>query len=139
MTAKEWLRSYAAKDLRMEALMEEASRLWDKATALSNAMGPDKIKGGNADTSRLASTVAAMVDKQNALQQEAQTLLEELTRIEAAVDAVQDDKQQALLRLHYVCGWTWERIARKMRLDVRWVYRLHGRALRHVKVPDQDQ
>ena len=42
-----------------------------------------------------------------------------------------------MLELYYIDGLTWEDVAQRMGLDVRWVYRLHGRALLCVKVPEE--
>lgn len=136
MTAKDWLKGYADKNLRMDALMEEARLLWDKATGISTVMAHDKVSGGDGETSRLAATVASMVDKYDKLQREAESLMLELARVEAAIEDMPNNRQRELLRLRYLCGWKWERIAQKMQLEVRWVYELHGRALQSIRVPE---
>ena len=54
-----------------------------------------------------------------------------------AIRAVEEPRLAELLELYYIDGLTWERVAERMGfVDVRWVYVLHGRALRLVKVPE---
>ena len=45
------------------------------------------------------------------------------------IERVNDPSQRLLLEMRYLCGNTWEDIAQKMGYDLRWVYRLHGKAL----------
>jgi len=42
-----------------------------------------------------------------------------------------------VLELYYLDGYTWEQVAAAMHLDQRWIYRLHGKALLKVKVPEE--
>jgi len=42
---------------------------------------------------------------------------------------VESPELQTLLELRYLCFKTWEQIAVELHFDLRWVYRLHGRAL----------
>ena len=59
----------------------------------------------------------------------------ELLRLMANLIAkVSDPSHRVLLELRYLGGNTWEEIALKMGYDVRWIYRLHGRALQAVEL-----
>ena len=55
-------------------------------------------------------------------------------RIEAEklLQAVACDRLQLLLTLHYIDGLTWERVSERMGYDLRYVMRLHKRALETV-------
>ena len=53
-----------------------------------------------------------------------------------AIDLVEEARLRELLELYYLDGYTWEQVAETMHLDLRWVYRLHGRALMRIRVPD---
>lgn len=50
------------------------------------------------------------------------------------IDAVEDIRYRILLRLRYLCGMTWEKIAEMMHADLRTVYRWHEHALNVVEV-----
>ena len=67
----------------------------------------------------------AEIDKRTA------ELYEVKTEILRAINKVDNSAYRLLLTLRYIRFMTWERIAEEMNYkDVRWVYRLHGRALR---------
>ena len=55
--------------------------------------------------------------------------------VNAAISAVEDDRCRELLELRYRNYLPWEQIAERMNYDLRWVYRLHGRALRQIHPP----
>jgi DNA-directed RNA polymerase specialized sigma subunit len=54
-----------------------------------------------------------------------------------AIDAVEEARLREVLELYYIDGFTWEQVAQRMELDPRWVFRLHGKALLRVKVPEE--
>ena len=45
------------------------------------------------------------------------------------IKAVQNTEYQTLLELRYLCFKSWEQIAVDMGYELRWLYRLHHRAL----------
>ena len=57
----------------------------------------------------------------------------ETIAIENAIEGVQDPRLRLILRYKYMDGLKWETIADLMRYDVRWIYRLHGEALRAIE------
>lgn len=58
---------------------------------------------------------------------------QETIAIENAIEGVQDPRLRLILRYKYMDGLKWETIADLMRYDVRWIYRLHGEALRAIE------
>ena len=57
--------------------------------------------------------------------------------IASSIEGMDDIKEQELMRLKYLQGYTWEQVSEEMKLELRWVYRLHGRALSHLTMLDQ--
>lgn len=53
--------------------------------------------------------------------------------IVAVIDSVPDSLLSDILNRRYVHGQTWEQIAEDTHYTLRWVYILHGRALREVE------
>ena len=51
---------------------------------------------------------------------------------------MEEARLREVLELYYIDGFTWEQVAQRMELDVRTVYRLHGRALLMVRVPERE-
>ena len=46
--------------------------------------------------------------------------------IEEAIAGVEDERLRELLRLRYLLGWTWERVASQRECEERHTYRLHA-------------
>ena len=65
------------------------------------------------------------------LDEQAQRCIDIRKEIVKKIEAMQDETEKLVLRLRYIHGKKWEEIAVEMDLDIRWVYRLHGRALQH--------
>ncbi len=56
-----------------------------------------------------------------------------LAEISAAVEQVEEPLLRALLTERYVNGKGWEQVAEAMNYDIRWLYRLHKKALGQVE------
>ena len=73
------------------------------------------------------------VEHINALEAElADQIVERVTirrEIGQAIDRVQDERLSRLLRLRYIDGMTWEKIAVQMDMTYQWVCKLHGKSL----------
>ena len=135
MTAKEFLRRARTIDRRVDESVERAERLRARLEAGRMSSITGMPRGGGADW-----TVTA--DRLIELEQVVNRRTRELVRWKlAAIDAiraVEDPRLAELLELYYIDGYTWEQVAERMGYsDVRWVYVLHGRALRLVKVPKE--
>ena len=91
-------------------------------------------RGGSSDWTQTA-------DRLIELEQAVNERTREMVRWKlAAIDAIRQVEEPRLaevLELYYIDGFTWEQVAERMGLDLRWVYRLHGRALTMVRVPEE--
>ena len=134
MTAKEFLRRARSVDRRVDEAQERVDRLRARLEAgrLSRVTGMPR--GGGADWTETA-------DRLIELEQRVNARIRELVRWKlAANDAIRQVEEPRLaevLELYYIDGFTWEQVAERMGLDLRWVYRLHGRALLMVRVPEE--
>lgn len=138
MQPKEYLRQLQRRDARINALIERQRHYYDLATRITPGYRAD---GGGGKTSGPSFRVADYASKIADLEREIDRRIDEyvdLTReIEAAIDRIPDGRYRDVLRFRYVNGWTWERIADEMGYDLRWVHRLHGRALAMIEVPEE--
>lgn len=55
-----------------------------------------------------------------------------MLKIEAAILNMKNQRYKDLLSMRYLDGRTWEYIAEDMGIEIRWVYRLHGKALKEI-------
>lgn len=61
---------------------------------------------------------------------------DELAAIESAVDSLDHPTERLLLRLRYINGYSWTRVARAIHYSRAQTMRIHGRALRHLTEAD---
>lgn len=50
-------------------------------------------------------------------------------QISKQIDEIEETQLRVLLRLRYTMGLSWEQVADNMHLDLRWVHRIHNKAL----------
>ena len=134
MTAKEFLRRARDVDRRVDEAQERVDRLRAKLEAgrLSRVTGMPR--GGGADWTETADRLIELERVVNARTRE--WVRWKLDAINA-IRSVEEPRLAEVLELYYIDGLTWEQVAQRMGLDQRWVYRLHGRALMCVKVPEE--
>ena len=134
MTAKEFLRRARSIDRRVDEATERAERLRARLEAGRMSSLTGMPRGGAQDWTDTA-------DRLIALEQRVNARIREMVRLKQAamdaIDRVDDSRMRELLELYYIDGMTWEQVAERMTLDIRWVYRLHGRALMRVTVPEE--
>ncbi len=134
MTAKEFLRQARTIDRRVDEATERAERLRAQLEAGRMSQITGMPRGGAADWTATADSLILLERRVNAR-------IREMVRLKQAaqdaIDAVEEARLREVLELYYIDGFTWEQVAKRMRLDKRWVFRLHDRALQRVKVPSQ--
>ena len=134
MTAKEFLRRAREVDRRVDEAQERVERIRAKLEAGRMNRLTGMPRGGSGDWTQTADRLIELEQRVNA-----QT--RELVRWKlAAMDAIgliDKAREREVLELYYIDGFTWEQVAERMDYDLRWVYRLHGKALQRVKVPEE--
>ena len=129
MTAKEFLQQGWHIEQRIEKRKDERERLMAKLTSGVQQLS-GMPRGGVHDWTDTAIRIAEL-DKM--LMADIDCLVTLKADICKAIDAVEDIRYRRLLELRYRNYESWEQIAVDMGYDIRWVYRLHGKALNQVK------
>lgn len=134
MTAKEFLRRARGIDRRVDEATERVMRLRARLEAGRMAQISDMPRGGNSDWTETAN---ALID----LEKDTNAKIREMVKVKRlameAIEAVEEIRYREVLELYYLNGYTWEKVAEQMGYDQRWVYRLHGKALRKVRIPKE--
>ena len=134
MTAKEFLRRVRDVDRRVDETIERAKRVRERLESgrLSRLTGLPR--GGSSDWTLTA-------DRLIELEQRVNDQTRKLVRLKLAamdaIKAVEEPRLCEVLELYYIDGFDWEYVAKRMCLDKRWVFRLHGKALMKVVVPEE--
>lgn len=134
MTAKEFLRRVRYIDRQIDEATERVDRLRARMEAGRMSQLSGMPRGGRSDWTDTA-------DKLIALEQRINARIRDMCRYKHlamdAIEAVEEMRLREVLELYYLDGLTWEQVAERMEIDVRWAYVLHGRALLRVKVPKE--
>ena len=136
MTAKEFLRRAREVDRRVDEAHERAERLRAKLESGRMSSVTGMPRGGGADWTE---TADKLIELERVVNQRTRELVRWKLAAIDAIRAVEEPRLSEVLELYYIDGLTWEQVAQRMGRDIRWVYRLHGRALLMVKVPEVDQ
>ena len=122
-----WLRRYQEAGAEQDRLMGEIAQWRSLAEKVSPTLS--SLPKGGGGPGRMISAVEHI----NALEAElADQIVERVTirrEIGQAIYRVQDERLSRLLRLRYIDGMTWEKIAVQMDMTYQWVCKLHGKSL----------
>ncbi len=132
LSAKDYLSQAYRIDQRINSKIEQVQSLRDlaeKATATLSDVPPSK---GTRNIHRMEDVIAKMVDLESEINADLTHLINLKHEIVTVIKCVESPELQTLLELRYLCFKTWEQIAVELHFDLRWVHRLHNRALNEV-------
>lgn len=132
MTAKEYLSQAKYLDLRINSKIEQVAALNDLATKATSVL-TGMPHSSNRGTSSMESAITKMVDLEAEIKQDIDKLVDLKLEILEAIKAVQNVEYQTVLEKRYLCFQSWEEIAAAMNYDIRWLYKLHGKALEEIR------
>lgn len=134
VTAKDFLRRARCVDRRVDEAQERVERLRARLEAGRMSQITGMPRGGASDWTETADRVIELEKRVNAR-------IRELVRVKHAamdaIDRVDEARLREVLELYYIDGYSWAKVAEVMQMDQRWVFRLHGKALQKVKVPEE--
>ena len=96
--------------------------------------GVKLVPGGSSGGRSIETAVEAIDDLAGQLGAQRAKLVSMRKAIGAAIEDVDDEKLRKVLRLKYIEGMTWEKVAESMDMSVRGVTKMHGRALAKINV-----
>lgn len=137
MTAKEFLRRARDVDRCVDEAQERVERLRARLEDGRMSQITGMPRGGSGDWTQ---TADRLIELEQAVNARTRELVRWKLAAMAAIDAVEEIRLREVLELYYIDRFTWEQVAERIGLrDVRWVYELHGRALKKVRVPEEFQ
>lgn len=132
MTAKEYLSQAKYLDVRINSKIRQLSDLNDLATNATSAL-TGMPHNPNHGRSTMADCVAKIVDLQAEINADIDQLVDLKREILETIKSLHNVELQTILERRYLCFETWEKIAAGMGYDLRWLFRLHGKALEEVQ------
>lgn len=131
LTAKEYLSQAYRIDQRINSKIEQVRSLRDLAGKATATLS-DMPRNPSPNHHRMEDFLCKALDLENEINADLCRLIDTKREIVTVVKCVENRELQTLLEMRYLCYKTWEEIAVEMHFDLRWVYRLHGRALDEV-------
>ena len=140
---KQWLSRYIALNMRVENQLERLARLRNEAKipAMKESDGSQRT-GGASD--RMANAAIRAIEYEEHITPQIKKARAEMAAIVNAIESLDNPLEAELLDLRYINGnhcrlLPWREIAFIMYGDddensMQNVYRLHGRALKHLKI-----
>ena len=128
-----YLKRYRFLDREISRKVEEVLRLRFNLEKVTAALTPEP-KGGGSIYSKTEAMVAKVVDLEAEINADVDRLFAIRKDIEAAIEAVEDDRERLLLQYRYLDGCTFEWIAGDMGYHWRSVHKIHVRALSKIKI-----
>lgn len=132
MSAKEYLSQAHYIDQRINSKLEQVLSLRGLTTKASTTLS-DMPGSPNRNIHRMEDIIVKMIDLEEEINADIESLVELKSEITAVVKKVENPEYRTLLELRYLCFKTWEQIAVDMDYDLRWVYRMHKKALDNVE------
>lgn len=132
MTPKQYLSRARTLDGEINSKLEQIARLKAQLTRCTQAFSGTPGGGPHDWTD----TVARIVGLEAEINADINRLIDLKQEIKAAIEAVDNPTYRQLLELRYLCGMSWQRIADEMHYDRKSVWRIHGRALNAIELPE---
>ena len=128
MTVKEYLSHAKFLDQRINSKIQQVAALNDLATKATSTL-TGMPHNPNHATSTMEETIAKIIDLQAEINRDIDRLVDLKKELFGTIKAVGDTEFQTILEKRYLCFQSWEKISVEMGYDLRWLYRLHGKAL----------
>lgn len=113
--------------------IEQLSDLKLQSAAISSLHDTEKVKT-SLNPNKLSGLVAKMVDLENEINTEIDNLYSLKKDIMHIINLIDSKDYKVLLNLRYLNFLTWEEIAVKMGYSVRWIYKIHKKAIMKLKL-----
>ena len=126
MTAKEYLSQAWKIECEIRVRQSEIEAI--RASLHGRSQKSGGIGSQPADNS-IEKAICKVIDRERELDQEIGRLVAMKSEIACLIDRVPDARLRELLVRRYLSFEKWDHIAAQMHTDIRWIFRLHDRAL----------
>lgn len=131
MTTKEYLSKAYRIDQRINSKLEQIKNLRELATKATSTLNTTGASS-NKNVHSMEDIIVKMLDLENEINNDIDTLVDLKAEIISKIKQVEDPEFRMLLELRYLCFKKWEQIAVEMGYDLRWIHRLHNKALEKI-------
>jgi hypothetical protein len=133
MTNKEYLAQAYRIDQRINSKLEQIISLRDLSTKATSTLS-DMPGNATRNVRSMEGVIVKMIDLENEINTDIDTLVDLKKEFVSIIKKVNNTEYQTLLELRYLCFKTWEQIAVDMGYDLRYIHKLHNRALEDCEI-----
>ena len=133
MTSKEYLSQARYLDMRINSKLDQIESLHELATRCTSTisgMPHNPNRGG----SPMADAICKIIDLESEINADIDKLVDLKREIVGVIKSVNNVEYQTLLEKRYLCFMQWEQIAVDMGYELRYIHKLHKRALENVSI-----
>lgn len=131
MNAKEYLQQIKRLDTLINRKTDLLYDLKSQVLSITASAEGERVKHSS-NVHRMEDTIVKIIDLQNEINTIIDQLVDVKREILTVIDSLDDADLIDLLYRRYVYYEKWEDIALKMNYNVRWIYRLHKKALQKI-------
>ena len=131
MNAKEYMRQAWNIDQRIKDKLDQVARLKEMATNVTSVIS-DMPRSATPNPQKMENAVLRLAEMESEIDADIGRLVNLKIEITQTIWRVEDANCRTLLEMRYISFKSWEEIAAAMGITVRWLHRLHAKALRRV-------
>ncbi len=129
MNAKDYLSQAFQLDQRINSKLEQVTMLRDLALRTTSVLQDDKVQSSK-QQSPMENALVKLMSLEEEINDDIDQLIDLKRELTMFVAEIENPSHRLLLELRYLGESTWEEVAAIMGYDIRWVYRLHRKALK---------
>ena len=137
MKAKDYLSQAYKLNHRIDCKLRQTENLRDLATRATASIHAERVSGTK-QRSPMENAIVKLIDLEYEINSDIDSLVDMKREIAVVISKLSSPSHKILLELRYLEGKTWDEIAKAMDYDLRWIYRLHGKALKEIEVQISD-
>lgn len=135
MNAKEYLSQAMHIDQRISSKLEQVMKLREAATKATATLS-DMPRPDSPNIQAMESTICKIVDLEREINEDVDRLIDLKAEARRVIQQITEPDQQLVLELRYLCYKPWTEIMSEIGYSEATLYRLHGEALKNIRVPE---
>lgn len=132
MNIKQYLSQAYRLDQIINSKLEQVEVLENMATKVTSNIQAERVSGTK-QQSPMENSIVKLIDLKNEINMDIDKLVDLKHELTTFVSQIENPTYRLILELKYIGGHTWEEIAEILNYDLRWIYRLRGKALQEAE------
>ena len=132
MTTKEYFEQALTLNKRINSKLDHLGTLREMATKASATLS-DMPHSGTRNVHRMEDIISKIVDLENEINGDIDRFVDMKREYMLVIGDIKNPVYQLVMEQRYLCCRTWEHISLELGYELRWLHRLHGRALQEAE------